>query len=129
MIPLAESRKSARRVGGDAAVNSRWVGGFVVVMGDGTVGVLGGGGDSGWDGTGKSTLLRMTWERMRARCWRVGVDGGWACGWCGGARMACDWTSLLSAGVPQDGFGGLGVAQSALDGAQSSRRESAGSLA
>ena len=44
VIPLAESKKSVRRIGGDAVVNSRWVGGFVVVMGDGTVGVIGGDG-------------------------------------------------------------------------------------
>jgi len=57
VIPLVESRKSARRVGGDVAVNSRWVGGFLVVMGDGTVGVLGGGGDRDRDGTGNITVV------------------------------------------------------------------------
>ncbi len=45
VIPLLESRKSVRRLGGDVAVNTQWVGGFVVVMGDGTMGVIGGGGD------------------------------------------------------------------------------------
>ena len=55
VIPLVDSRKSVRRVGGDVEVNSRWVGGFLVVMGDGTVGVIGGDGDR--DGSDQVTVV------------------------------------------------------------------------